>query len=102
MFEVVVNSRQQILMSETITLLCWEVGTPTQRIFPIKIKNNEIWGSVKDAVKEKKKPEFDDIAANTLNLWKVHHCAISHIVLLNSQRSPSVVPNVPSWNQKIS
>jgi len=33
-----------------------------------------MWGTVKDVIKEKKKPEFDDIAADTL---KVRHCAIS-------------------------
>jgi len=47
---------------------------------------------VKDAIKEKKKNEFADIDAATLNLWKVRHCAVSHVVMLNSQfeRSPSV------------
>jgi len=37
---------------------------------------------VKDMIKEKKKPEFDDIAADTLDLWKVRRCAISHVVML--------------------
>ena len=48
---------------------------------------------MKKAIKEKKKPGFDDIAADTLYLWKVIHCTISHVVLLNSRRSPSIVPN---------
>ena len=49
---------------------------------------------MKDAIKEENKPEFDDIDADTLDLWKVGHCALA-IVMLNSQfkRSSSVVPN---------
>jgi len=72
-------------MSGTImtTLLCWVIGTPTKRTFSVKIGNDEIWDSVKKAIKEEKKPEFDDIAADTLDLWKVRRCAISHVVMLN-------------------
>lgn len=59
---------------------------------------------MKDVIKEKKKNEFADIDAKTLDLWKVRHYAITHIVMLNSQlkRSPSIVPNIFTWNQKIS
>ena len=63
-------------MSGTITLFCWVTGTPTKHIFPVKVRPDEIWGSVKDAIKEKKKVEFNDIDADTLDLWKVCHCAI--------------------------
>jgi hypothetical protein len=91
-------------MSGTITLLCWVINTPTKQIFPVEIGHDAIWGKVKRAIKKKKEIKFNDIAADTLNLWKVRHCAISHVVMLNSQfkRSPSIVPNVPSWNPKIS
>ena len=37
---------------------------------------------MKDKIKEKKKNEFADIDADTLDLWKVCHCAISHVVML--------------------
>jgi hypothetical protein len=67
-------------MSGTITLLCWVIDTPTQQIFPVEVGHDAIWGEVKNAIKEVKKPEFDDIAADTLNLWKVRHCAISRVV----------------------
>ena len=67
-------------MSGTITLLCWVIDTPTKQIFPVEIARDKLWGCVKDAIKEKEKPEFDDIPANTLDLWKVRHCAISHVV----------------------
>jgi hypothetical protein len=59
------------------------------------MKDLERWGNVKDAIKEKQKPELNDIDVDTLALWKVRHCGISQVVMLNSQfkRSPSVVPN---------
>jgi hypothetical protein len=55
------------------TLLCWVMDTPSHKNFPVNIKNDAIWGGVKDAIKEKKKNEFADIDADTLDLWKVHH-----------------------------
>jgi len=82
-------------MSRTITLFCWVIGTPTEQTFAVKVGHDDIWDTVKDAIKEKRKNEFADIDAATLHLWKVHHCAVSHVVMLNSQfeRSPSAVPN---------
>ena len=52
-------------------------------------------GNAKDAIKEKK-GEFADIGAD-LDLLKVRHCAMSHVVMLNSQfkNSPSIVLNIP-------
>jgi hypothetical protein len=67
-------------MSGTITLFCWVINTPIDQIFPVEVGHDEIWGNVKDAIKEKKKNEFADIDADTLKLWKVRHCAISHVV----------------------
>jgi hypothetical protein len=101
-----VNSRQQIHLpptkSETITLSGWVINTPTKRIFPIDIGHDETWGRVREAIKEEKKPEFDDIAADSLDLWMVCQCAISRVVMLNSspQRSPSILPTVLSWMMK--
>ena len=70
-------------MSRTITLFCWVIHTPTDQIFPLEIGPDKLWGNVKDAIKETQKPEFDDIASKTLKLWKVRHCAVSHVVILN-------------------
>ena len=67
-------------MSGIIPLFCWVIDSPTKQIFPVEVGHDAIWGKVKKAIKEEKKPEFDDIAANTLDLWKVRHCAISHVV----------------------
>ena len=54
----------------------------TKRIFPVEIGRDKIWGSVKDAIKEKKKPEFDDIAADILDLWKVRQCVIRNMSII--------------------
>ena len=64
-----------------ITLFCWVLGSPTKQIFPVEIEPDKLWGHVKNAIKEKKKNEFADIDADTLELWKVGHCAIGHVVL---------------------
>jgi len=79
-----INSRHAT-MSGTIMLNCWVIGTPTKWIFPIDIEPDKLWGHVKVKIKEKKKNEFADIDADTLDLWKVCRCAISHIVMLNSK-----------------
>ena len=69
-----------VTMSGTITLFCWVINTPTDQIFPVKVVHDVVWGNVKDSIKEKKTNEFADIDADTLKLWKVRHCAISHVV----------------------
>jgi len=85
-------------VSGTITLFCWVLNTPIDQIFPVKVGHDEIWGTVKKAIKEEKKIAFNDIDADTLKLWKVRHYAIRHVVVLNShsQRSPSAVHSVLS------
>ena len=67
-------------MSETVRLFCWVLNTPIDQIFAVDVGHDEIWGSVKDVIKEKKEPDFNDIAADTLHLRKVRYCAISHVV----------------------
>jgi len=81
-------------MSGTIDLFCWVIGTPAKQIFPIKVGFHEVWGSVKDAIKEKKKNGFAGIDADTLDLWKVRHCtSISHVVLLIPEGHHRSFPN---------
>jgi hypothetical protein len=70
-------------MSATMKLLCWVIGTHTKQTFAVRVGHDNIWDSVKVAIKEKKKPEFDDIAEDTLDLWKVRHCAISAQLLIH-------------------
>ena len=58
-------------MSDTLNLNCWVLGDDPKRIFPVKIAKRKTVGGLKDAIKDKKKPEFDDYAADSLDLWKV-------------------------------
>lgn len=58
-------------MSDMLNLNCWVLGDDPQRVFPVKIASSETVGGLKDAIKDKMKPEFDHAAANSLILWKV-------------------------------
>ncbi|KAF9344808.1 hypothetical protein BGX26_003865, partial [Mortierella sp. AD094] len=51
------------------TLFCLVDGDATP--FSIKIPSSDTVDSLKDAIKVKKSPEFDDIAADKLALWHV-------------------------------
>jgi hypothetical protein len=69
-------------MSGTITLPCWLINSPIKQIFAVRVGYDDIWDSVKDAIKEKAKIELSDIDAYSLDLWKVSHCAICHVLVL--------------------
>jgi hypothetical protein len=58
-------------MSDLLGLYCWVMGDETQQYFPIKILHTEDVGTLKDYIKEKKKPQLDQLPANALKLWKV-------------------------------
>jgi hypothetical protein len=40
-------------------------------MFPVKIAPEESVGALKDEIKKKKSPIFDDMPADRLDLWKV-------------------------------
>ena len=54
-----------------LLLNCWVLGDDSTRIFPVKIDRDENIGTLKDAIKEKKKPAFDHITADSLDVWNV-------------------------------
>jgi hypothetical protein len=41
------------------------------RIFPVEIDRDKNVGALKKAIKEEKKPAFDDITADSLDVWNV-------------------------------
>jgi hypothetical protein len=41
------------------------------RVFPVEIDQEKSVGALKDAIKDKKRPAFDDMPADRLDLWKV-------------------------------
>jgi hypothetical protein len=75
------SSTDLATMSGTIMLSCWVIGTPVgKQIFTVRVRHDGVWHDVKKAIKEEKKVDFNDIDADTLDLWKVRHCAISRVV----------------------
>ena len=62
-------------MSGQLYLNCWVFGEKADRVFPVEIIDTKNVGHLKDAIKEKKKPAFDHIPADVLDLWQVRmHC----------------------------
>ncbi|KAF9900515.1 hypothetical protein EC991_007219 [Linnemannia zychae] len=57
------------MANNLLTLFCLVDGESTP--FPVKIESTETIGSLKDEIKLKNAPEFDDIAADKLTLWRV-------------------------------
>ena len=56
----------------TITLSCLVVGeNPYENAFAVEIDTTKLVSFFKDAIKEKKAPEFDTFATDKLKLWKV-------------------------------
>jgi hypothetical protein len=54
-----------------LELNCLVLGESHTHIFPVKIAGTESVGALKDAIKDKKKPAFDHVPADTLILWRV-------------------------------
>src|SRR6266702_532623 len=75
---------QTNLSSESPRLLklnCLILGDdPRRRIFPVKIEETKFVDDLKDAIKDKKKPAFNDVVANTLDLWSVFIDVNDHLV----------------------
>jgi hypothetical protein len=75
------SSTDLATMSGTIMLSCWVIGTPVgKQTFIVRVRHDGVWHDVKKAIKEEKKVDFNDIDADTFDLWKVRRCAISHVV----------------------
>jgi hypothetical protein len=62
-------------MSEPLELNCWVLGDGDDpgRIFTVEIANNKTVDALKKVIKDEKKPAFDHLAADSLNLWKVSY-----------------------------
>ena len=54
-----------------LKLNCIVLGDNPRRIFPVNIERTEIVGDLKEVIKDKKRPEFDHVATDRLELWKV-------------------------------
>ncbi|KIL58322.1 hypothetical protein M378DRAFT_333200 [Amanita muscaria Koide BX008] len=58
-------------MSTAIVIWCLVFGDDPESIFPVDIEATKTVVELKDAIKEKKKPDFDDIDAAKLDLFRV-------------------------------
>jgi Crinkler effector protein N-terminal domain len=59
------------LASDHLTLECCVYRRDASHVFPVEIAWATTVGALKDAIKDKRKPEFDDVAADSLDLWVV-------------------------------
>ncbi|KAI1292365.1 hypothetical protein EDD11_008792 [Mortierella claussenii] len=57
--------------NKRLNLYCVVEGETGSRAFSVKIPSSNTVDDLKDLIKIKKAPEFDDIAANKLTLWRV-------------------------------
>ncbi|KAG0012691.1 hypothetical protein BGZ82_002455, partial [Podila clonocystis] len=58
-------------MTSNIKVFCLVDGEATSNAFSIKIPSNDTVDDLKDLIKAKQSPDFDDIVANKLTLWRV-------------------------------
>ncbi|KAM6496253.1 hypothetical protein JOM56_008959 [Amanita muscaria] len=58
-------------MSRKLNLNCLVFGDDTSHIFPVKIRRTKSVYDLRNAIKNIKKPVFDNIPADSLALWKV-------------------------------
>jgi len=67
-------------MDRISTLFCLVHGEdPQRRLFSVEVSPSTTISDLRKLVKIKKSPRFDNVAADELNLWKVH---ISQDVLI--------------------
>ncbi|KAF9958236.1 hypothetical protein BGZ72_000699, partial [Mortierella alpina] len=58
-------------MTNLLTLFCLVDGEASANVFPVSTSSEATVGELKDAIKNKKSPEFDGIDADQLTLWRV-------------------------------
>jgi hypothetical protein len=58
-------------MSSLRRLFYWVQGDDPARRFPVNIASTDTVGDLREMIKKKKEPEFDDVPADSLELWMV-------------------------------
>src|SRR5690349_761841 len=59
------------------TLFCLVDGEATSNAFSVKVSSSDTIDNLKKLIKAEKTPEFDDLAADMLTLWRVSHPVIA-------------------------
>ncbi|KAK3836304.1 MAG: hypothetical protein J3R72DRAFT_477166 [Linnemannia gamsii] len=78
-----------------INLFCLVDGGTLFNAFPVEIESSKTIGDLKDLIKTKKAPRFEDIAADELTLWRVS-------IPINDDNNdlPVLLGNVPDKDRK--
>src|ERR1700683_5724200 len=58
-------------MSTILELTCWILGHDPLRVFSVEVPSSKTVSYLRKAIKDEKKPVFDEITADSLDLWKV-------------------------------
>ncbi|KAI8599623.1 hypothetical protein EDD21DRAFT_355297 [Dissophora ornata] len=64
-------------MAQSLKIFCLVNGESTSRAFSLSIPTTADIDDLKDLIKSKKTPEFDDIAADKFTVWKVSIAVIA-------------------------
>ena len=89
----------------TITLFCLVKGNTSENAFSVKISRDEPISELKDAIKAKKAPEFDNFPADKLKLWKVpisgdHDDQLRNLTLEDSDELLAINDIGDYWTEK--
>ncbi|KAG0092104.1 hypothetical protein BGZ93_003296 [Podila epicladia] len=76
-----------------MSLFCLVDGESTASVFPVKLSLDDSIGDLKDLIKTKKSPEFDDVAADKLTLWRVS-------IPITEDEIPILLNNVADTDKK--
>jgi len=80
-----------------IRLNCWVLGEDSTCIFPVEIDRNENVGGLKEVIKEKKKPAFDFITTDSLDVWKVSIPIDEDVNLVEQVKKLRLHEKKPLW-----
>ncbi|KAF9924655.1 hypothetical protein BGZ67_009152, partial [Mortierella alpina] len=65
------------MTNNLLTLFCLVDGEATSNAFSVKVSPNDTVDNLKELIKNKKAPEFDDIATDKLTLWRIAHSVVA-------------------------
>ncbi|KAG0271276.1 hypothetical protein BGZ96_005894, partial [Linnemannia gamsii] len=78
-----------------LTLFCLVDGLPSSRAFEIEVSKTRTIAHLKDRIKTKQTPAFDDITVDQLNLWRV-----SIPIIDEDDNLPILLDNVANKDKK--
>jgi hypothetical protein len=61
-----------------LNLNCWAIGDDPRRMFEVEIGKTKSVSALKKLIKEEKQPAYNDITADSLDLWQVSEQSQSH------------------------